>query len=517
MQESLPALYISRQFGKANDLLFEIFNCSEIEKKCIDIQWKNISHLNALISMKKKGITCWDDKVYDDEIVKQMYKFDISVVITFPGIPKSQKKYGLSASILSENEKQAIRIMGVHRAIARGGILMELSCAEEELYKKYGELEQRCKNGTNNKYVWKTFSDLGKLLGSCFNSFQIEVLKRAKDITIFSDFPIGLAILENDEVPLQCYKSISYRPLTPLTRQLQLELLKKNQVYLGKKCKVAIAECIINNDENKYVYLMSDFVRSTLIDMEKKYEGFSVTYQQTYSVESILEFIKNNQDADILYISAHGYYNIKQNMAGIMVGEEFWMASEDINVPPIVILSACHSSPRGMGAVNIADMFIRNGAISVLGTFIPVNAHRNLILMTRLFTYIVEAQRKSRQYKTLSDAWCGVVATNAIHELMSESKSFNKWMHDTNSKGKPRIIEFQLERCVGKLRPTHIYSDTIKIIKEMLAEEGMEGRFGNILNTRDFFPESFFYQFIGYPENIFLYNDIFEETYSNLL
>ena len=26
--------------------------------------------------------------------------------------------------------------MGVHRAIARGGILMELSCAEEELYKK---------------------------------------------------------------------------------------------------------------------------------------------------------------------------------------------------------------------------------------------------------------------------------------------------------------------------------------------------------------------------------------------
>ena len=100
---------------------------------------------------------------------------------------------------------------------------------------------------------------------------------------------------------------------------------------------------------------------------------------------------------------------------------------------------------------------------------------------------------------------------------MSESKSFNKWMHDTNSKGKPRIIEFQLERCVGKLRSTHIYSDTIKIIKEMLAEEGMEGKFGNILNTQDFFPESFFYQFIGYPENIFLYNDIFEEAYSKPL
>ena len=84
--KALPALYISRQFGKTNDLLSEIFNCSEVEKKCIEIQWKNISHLNTLLSMKKKGITCWDDKtekVYDDEIVNQMYKFDISVVITF--------------------------------------------------------------------------------------------------------------------------------------------------------------------------------------------------------------------------------------------------------------------------------------------------------------------------------------------------------------------------------------------------------------------------------------------------
>ena len=82
-------------------------------------------------------------------------------------------------------------------------------------------------------------------------------------------------------------------------------------------------------------------------------------------------------------------------------------------------------------------------------------------------------------------------------------------MHDTNSKGKPRIIEFQLERCVGKLRPTHIYSDTIKIIKEMLAEEGMEGRFGNILNTRDFFPESFFLSIYWVSRKYFFYIMIF--------
>lgn len=135
-----------------------------------------------------------------------------------------------------------------------------------------------------------------------------------------------------------------------------------------------------------------------------------------------------------------------------------------------------------------------------------------------MFTYIFEAQNGSKQYKTLDDAWCGIVSTNAIHELMSSSSSFNKWMHDTNSKGKVRIVEFQLERCVGRLRASSIYSDTIAIVKEMLDEEGLSGKFGAVLSMNNFFPESFFYQFIGYPENVFLYNDIFKEAYNqNLL
>lgn len=158
-------------------------------------------------------------------------------------------------------------------------------------------------------------SDLGKLLSSCFNCFQIEVLKRAKDITIFSDFPIGLAILENDEVPLQCYKNISYRPLTPLTRQLQLELLKKNQVYLGKKCKVAIAECIINNDENKYVYLISDLVRSTLIDMEKNMKVFQLLINKLIVLKVYLNLLRT--------IRTQIYYTFQ--LMDIIISNKMWL------------------------------------------------------------------------------------------------------------------------------------------------------------------------------------------------
>lgn len=95
---------------------------------------------------------------------------------------------------------------------------------------------------------------------------------------------------------------------------------------------------------------------------------------------------------------------------------------------------------------------------------------------------------------------------------MSTSRRFEQWMHSKNREGSIRLIDFQLNRCVGRLRLSHVYSDTITIIKEMLNEEGLNGKFGDILDMNNFFPESFFYQFIGNPENVFLYNEIFEEA-----
>lgn len=509
--KALPALFLSRQFCETDTFLAQIYSSMDVEKDCIASQCEYIVRLNALIAMHKQGVREWDSLLYETEWEKALSKLELSIVITFPGIAKQQKKLGMSNGVLTEKERRIIRIMGIHRAIARGGVLIELPCLDDRLSQKYNELEQRCKDGTNNRYVWRALTNLGKQIGRYFQHDQIQLLKRARDITVFSDFPLGLAVFEDTEVPLQCYKSIAYCPLTPLTRRYQFELLRKNQYYLGAHCRIAFAECVPNDAENRYVYRMSKLVYQTLLDQQKQYPDLSVVYKEINDVSDMKNFIATNLNADILYISAHGYYDKSQNEAGIIIGDEFWMADESFPVSPIVILSACHSSPRGLGAITIADMFLRNGALAVLGTFIPVNAHRNLILMTRLFTYIAEAQKKYDQYQTLADAWSGIVASNAIHELMLASQRFRKWMYEKNNRGNVRAIEFQLKRSAGRIRRTHVYSDTIKIIKEMLEEEGIEGRFGDILDQNNYFPESFFYQLLGCPENIFLYNEIFDE------
>ncbi len=511
--KSLPTLFLSRQFKEIDCFLAKIYNSDDLEKTIITSHWNYMTRLNTLVELGKQGVTTSEEMelLYQKQHKKEFEKLQVNVVVTFPGIPKRQKRLGMNAEQLSDNERRIIRILGVHRAIARNGILIELPCATELMFQKYDNLEECCKNGTNNNFVWRSLKELGKEVAACFNQKQAWLLRRASDITVFSDFPIGLSIFEGDEVPFQCYKSVSYQPLTPLTRRLQSEMLKKQQYYFGEGCKIAIAECIPNDEKNALIYKSGEALDDSLKSMQTYAKHLSVIRQNVDSIADMHRFITDNVDADILYISAHGHYDRKRNLAGIIIGDQFWMANENMQTPPIIILSACHTAPRGFGCITIADMLLRCGAHTVLGTFIPVNVFDNTILMTRLFTYIVEAQQKNSQYKTLADAWSGVVASNAIHELCSSSKGFRKWMNETGKNGTPRIVDFQLNRCVDRLRRTHVYSDTISILKEMLAEEGMEGKFDNILNQNDFFPESFFYQFLGSPENIFLYNEIFDK------
>jgi len=392
-------------------------------------------------------------------------------------------------------------------------LFVELPVAEKELFEKLNELEVNCIQGTNNKYVHKTLRDIGKMLERKFTQAQLWAVNWAKHITVFSDFPIGLAIIGNADTSLQCYKEISYRPLSPLTRCFQNEMVKHRQIYHGVRCKIAFAECVLIDEQNRGIRACSDAIVYSLKRLSKENEKLQVSYCETLTIFDLKKFISDNMDADILHISGHGYYDRRSNMAGLMVGNEFWMADEsDYRVPSVVILSACHVSPRGSGTVNVADMFIRVGAEVVLGTFIPIDAKRNMVLINRLYTYIAEAQKGSMQYKTMSEAWSGVVATNAIHEMAETSKNFYEWIWGVNCKGKVRMMDFTMERSVGRLHGSAMYADTILIVKEMLHEEGLDGKYDDLLNQENYFPESFFYQWVGVPENVFLYNKVFAES-----
>ena len=509
----LPALATARQYGKVDVVYNKVFNSTDVFETCADVIWNQLVHHNALMSCSSFSGTDGDvfRKMYNEGKEKAKKTTKVNVVITMPGVPRKQVKLGGLNQKLPADEKKVIRLLALHRAIAKEALIIEVPLVGNALFDKLNELEINCKQGTNNKYIKKTLRDIGKLFEEKLTKEQLWAINWAKHITVFSDFPIGLAVIGDADTSLQCYKEISYRPLTPLTRCFQDEMIKHRQLYYGARCKIAFAECIPDDSQNKLIRSTSAAIIHSLKQFCANNEKMECVYAETLTVKELKDFIMNNADADILHISGHGYYDKHTNVAGLMVGNEFWMGDDsDYRVPPVVILSACHVSPRGSGVVNVADMFVRAGAEAVLGTFVPVDSQRNMVLINRLYTYINEAQNGCKMYKTLSEAWSGVVATNAIHEIAASSQNFYQWIMSKNDNGELRLMDFSMKRSPGRLHGSSMYKDTIEIVKEMLHEEGMDGKFDDILSQDNYFPESFFYQWIGFPENIFLYNEVFD-------
>lgn len=154
--KALLLLYTSRQFGKVDKILYMIYNADDLERACSRIQLSNNTTLNTLVSMNINDVKSDNPKIkeiYTDIFDIEYKKFDVSIVITFPGVLKKQIKYEICDKELSPPEKNIIRVMGIHRAIARSGVLLELPNVTDELFEKYDQLEKRCKDGTNNKYI----------------------------------------------------------------------------------------------------------------------------------------------------------------------------------------------------------------------------------------------------------------------------------------------------------------------------------------------------------------------------
>lgn len=436
----------------------------------------------------------------------------IPLTITMAGTSSHNSFNNTRKKEIPELEREVINLIGTHRAISRNGILFDAGVIPAELFDELYKLENNCKINRNNRFIWKSLRSIGEKLSKHLGEEGINAIIRSSHITACTDFPIGLAILPNMDSPLCCIKPISYRPLTPLTRALQLELGRIPEHYIGKKCKVILAECLSKDDDLRPA---SDHAWSVLNEMCKKSNNsMQLVYSDIKSVEELKTFLNNNKDADILLISAHGSYDIKHNFAGLSIGKELWLASDDdISVPPVVLLSACHVSPRGSSVVSVGDLLLRVGAIVVLGTFIPVLVQRNAVLMVRLFTCILESQKGSKQFRTLADAWIWIVASNAVNEILASSDKLLKWATHVKSDGMYPLKEFQLVKSCGCLRYSHIYLDTIDILKEMAARDGIGDYFNSVISSSGYFPESVFYQMIGSPENIILYEPIFDNVY----
>jgi hypothetical protein len=322
---------------------------------------------------------------------------------------------------------------------------------------------------------------------------------RASTLTAFSNFPLGLLRLPGDTAPLAARIPVTYRPIVPLTRAVQMELSSLPSVDLSGGARVLIAECIPATDP---VGRLSRVGFEAIRDNRHLADGgLAITLVETLSVEALRAAISTHLP-DILVISAHGKLSPNGLVAGLSIGDRTVLGGIG-PLPPLVILSACHVAPRGAGAVSVADLLLREGAFAVLGTQVPVNVRRNAMLTVRFLANLAVAIGGDDSYgDNLLSVWRHVQAGNAVLDILDGNRRLREWGFGAGPGGRSVVEEFMRVTSADRLSRGDIYRDTEAVLGDMADKMDMGDKVRNWFRNPGYVPESIFYAFNGLPERI---------------
>jgi hypothetical protein len=399
-------------------------------------------------------------------------------------------------------ELSAIRFLATHRAMARSGVGITLPPVPSEAFGLLAQLEAHMRTPRpTGKAVARLLDRLADATAHLWTPAVTAAVARASTLTAFSNFPLGLLRLPGDTAPLSARVPITYRPLLPLTRAVQAELSYVPLVDRSERVTVLLAECVPKTDP---VGALSRRGWAAAQKMLAKGVGerLAVDLVETPSAGAVREAIVAHRP-DILIISAHGALSPARNVAGLSVGNEVVLGPGLGPLPPVVILSACHVAPRGAGTVSVVDLLLREGAIAVLGTQVPVDVRSNTMLTVRLLVNIAEVLAGRGNYgENLLQVWRHVQSGNAVLDVLAGSPSLHAWGGSRAPSGRTVLEEFMAVRSVDRLHTGDIYTDTETVLGAIADDMDLGDRVRNWFRNPGYVPESLFYAFAGSPERI---------------
>ncbi|MET8700726.1 CHAT domain-containing protein [Kitasatospora sp. NPDC004723] len=394
-------------------------------------------------------------------------------------------------------ERAAVEFAVTHQAIASSGLGLMLPTVPRDAFLALADLERHFIDGPGSATTRRLLTRLNDAVRPLWSDELRAAIERASALTVFSDFPLGLLTMPGDTSPLCARLPVAYRPLQPLTRTLQLQTVTRPPLGLNHRIKVLIAECIPVSD--RIGRLSREGWR--LARQIATPDALTVVQAETLTLDALQEAVAEHRP-DILVLSAHG--TMVGNSAALQVGGAPRLFLGIDHMPPVVMLSACHVAPRGSGAVAITDLLLREGALAVLGTQVPVDVRHNAMLMNRFLVYLAEEIAKPGQFATLLDVWHHVQTSNAVNDILTATPNLKKWAASPTPTGRPVAVEFMANRANGQIRRAHVYEDTEQILGEIADDQGQGPRIRNWFRHPGYIPESLFYVFAGRPDRIFL-------------
>ena len=236
------------------------------------------------------------------------------------------------------------------------------------------------------KLTLKIQKKMELLLASEHNKIIHSSLPEFSGVSLFSDIPLEWLPIRGLPLSLRC--DVSRVAATPGNLSL-------HQCLRSQHINIALAdfeEVLIVRSFDK-----SDKIRSTLEDVLNQLSSAHEKYPKYkfVDVETVNQFIEaiNKFNGALMIFDGHGALNENTSIGTIVVGGkaiDVWELRDSIRMPQIVLLSACDTLPLDGGHGSSANGMLALGAVTVLGTVLPVDSRQSAIFIGRLLHRIAE-------------------------------------------------------------------------------------------------------------------------------
>ncbi len=357
-----------------------------------------------------------------------------------------------------------------------------------------------CANASSNgRKIFKMSSivdSVQKGLDEAIHHELRELIRTSTRVKIICDYPIEW--MRVNDLPLMISKNTSRQYPVPGNVFLQKALHSEHfMLYPHDLYKITIIRSFKENDKIRHV-----------LETAVKGWGYSNLDINIVDVSSEKEFIDamNSQDSNVLVLDCHGFYDEILGASYLKFGDDnvdIFSLRKRIKVPPIVLLSACETFPVNGRHANIANSFLACGAITVIGTFLEVNAVCSAAMIARFLFRIdmyipVVADRMDRMLTWL-DIASGMFRMVYAYDLITCLFKHFKWKN------------YELEMNLRMHANTLINSenkDWYDFLLISIAEEtGVDLKnIKSVLDEKYLWSDIMSYVQVGAPEKIFIMN-----------
>ncbi|MGR5187740.1 CHAT domain-containing protein [Photobacterium damselae] len=313
--------------------------------------FKNRSYSGMQISIDSEDDV---DKLMRNKLVSSLY-----------GIRKFELAYTNLAicSLAVANMCPAVRVPNAINFY--NGLLKDL----ESLSISSAQRAQANFNRKHKELVGKIRNEIGEKL--------IDFISEHDSLTLCTDVP--LEWVRVNKIPLMFTHEIS-KIHTTMGNQLLKTSMNFSSFTLEQDDlnKITVIRSFSKNDPIKYT--LEEGLRH-YIEIDN---GVELSIMDVDNKEQMLEAL-NKVDTPILIFDCHGNHGGDESHGWLQIGDDKVDTWElQTIVPPIIILSACLTSAISGSHASVANGLLENGALTVLGTLLPVDATKSAAFVGRI-------------------------------------------------------------------------------------------------------------------------------------